>query len=186
MVPGVGGSDDFTGEYQTIGIATKLAIITALLIGLTGCFKSGEALINADNADFPFTTLTYVEAGGDDKITLERDGDRYLNIAENEGAYVRLQTISENLYVVQITTTDSGQSSYLYGLIRVAPDRKSFEIVKGFAGSGDLEAARQGQPGLSVCDDDMICVESLKSYVDYARAAPAADNPAKFQILVLE
>lgn len=164
----------------------KLTVIVVLLAGLSGCFKSGAPLIVAANADFPFTTLTYANVGSDDKITLVRDGDKYVNSGEDDGAAVLLQAISKNVFVAQISAPDDDKTIYLYGLIKVSADRKSFEIVKGYAEPDDVAAARQGQPGFSVCDDDQVCVATLKAYVAYAQAAPPAQRPARFQILTLE
>ncbi|MHA1524268.1 MAG: hypothetical protein ACTSY1_07645 [Alphaproteobacteria bacterium] len=164
----------------------KITALVFLLVGLAGCFKSGKELIRADNAVFPFKTLTYVDAGGDDKITLERVGDKYLNIGEKDGVYVRLKALGENVFVAQISAPDTKGPMHLYGLIKVSPDRKSFEIIRGYAGSSDLAAVRAGTPGLFVCDDDSVCISALENYIDYAQAAPPEESQSQFQILKLE
>jgi len=143
-------------------------------------------LISATDADFPFTSITYLSGDGITKITLERVGDKYLNPAEKGIDYVRFKAFGKNTYVAQLTTTEAAGPAYLFGFIKVSPDRKSFELIKGFAQARDLAAARQGKAGFNICDNDSVCIATLKDYVEYARKAPAADASARLQILALE
>ncbi len=164
----------------------KFSVVLILLIGLSGCFKSNQELISAADADFPFTSITYLSGDGKSKATLERVGDKYLNPAEKGTDYIRFKAFGKNTYVAQLATVEAAKPVYLFGFIKVSADRKSFELIKGFAEAGDLAAARQGQPGFNVCDDDSVCIATLKDYVEYARKAPAPDASKRLQILALE
>jgi hypothetical protein len=157
-----------------------------LLLGLSGCFKSDKELIVASNADFPFTTITYLNGDGETKVTLQRFGDRYLITSEEGKDYVRFKAFGKNTYVAQLTTVEQTGLTYMFGFIRVSPDRKSFELIKGVALAADLAAARTGQPGFSVCDKDSVCIATLKDYVEYADKTPPADAGKRLQILTLE
>jgi len=165
---------------------SKFVVIIALLLGLSGCFKSSRELISAVEADFPFTAITYIQNGGDKKITLNRVDDRYLNAKEGEQDYLRFKAIDENTYIVQVTIVDSKAPTYLFGLVRVSVDRKSFEVIKGIAQAIDLAATRKGQLGLKPCGDGDVCIATLKDYIAYAREAPPADSSSRFQILALK
>jgi len=166
----------------------KIIVIALLSVSLTGCFKSDVALISAGDADYPFEIITYVRVDDDDKITLKRVGDRYVNIAEKDKAFVRMKALGDHMFVAQITELKDGKPFHLYGVIRLAPDRTGFELIKGVAKPNDLTAVRDGKVGLSICpeDDDMVCIGTLKGFVDYAVTAIRTAHVEHFKILALE
>ena len=174
------------GSFRKYSILAKFSVIAILLFGLSGCFKSNEELISADNADFPFKTITYAEAGDQQKITFKRVGDSYLSTKEGEKDSVRFKKFGENLYVAQLTTIERDKPLYLYALVKVAPDRKSFELIKSIAETVDLAAAGEGKSGLNVCEEEFVCVSILKNYFEYARDAPPTDSINRFQIQALD
>jgi len=153
----------------------------AACLVLAGCFTSERPLINAADADYPFESLTYMRTDGGEEITLERAADGYFPTAEGKTAdKLLLKAMGDDLYVAQVAAPNSDGSRFLYGLIKVAPDRKAFVVGAGMAEDADLEAVRAGVPGLRICeqDDDTICIDSLEAYLAYAREArTGAETP---------
>ena len=154
------------------------ASLAACLL-LAGCFTSEQPMITADNADYPFESLTYMRTDGGEEITLERAAGGYAPTSEGETSdRLLLKAMGEDLYVAQTAVPNSDGSRFLYGLIKVAPDRKTFVVAAGVAEDADLEAVRAGVPGLRICeqDDDTVCIDSLEAYLDYARKAGTGDE----------
>ncbi len=155
------------------------AAVVLASLALAGCFTSERPLITAADADYPFESLTYMRTDGGEEITLERAADGYAPTSEGETAdRLLLKAMGEDLYVAQTAAPNSDGSRYLYGLIRVAPDRKAFVVAAGMAEDADLEAVRGGVPGLRICeqDDDTICIDSLEAYLAYARETETGDE----------
>ena len=152
-----------------------LAFVTALL---AGCFASQEPLISADAADYPFESLTYLRAGSDEENTLVRVEGGYRPPDETDSPdRLLLKDMGNGYFVVQVTMGNSGGSSgrlgYLYGLVRVSPDRTSFVMTASEAEDPDLAAVESGYPGLAICanDPDTVCVEDLEGYAAFGRQA---------------
>ncbi|NNE21498.1 MAG: hypothetical protein HKN11_02700 [Rhizobiales bacterium] len=166
----------------------SFVLIGLLAAALTGCFKSEKALIGADEADYPFQTITYVRAGEDHKITLERVGDKYVSPLEKDKAWLRLKALGDNLFVVQIADVNDGVPFHLYGFIRLAKDRTSFDVIKGVADPGDQAAAEDGKASFSVCprDTSHVCIGSLKGFIDYATKATGTGRVERFNILAFK
>ena len=150
--------------------------------------KSEAALISAAEADYPFQTITYVRAGEDDKITLERVGDRYVSPLEKDKAWLRLKALGNNLFVAQIADVNDGVPFHLYGFIKLAPDKTSFDVIKGVADPEDRMAAEDGKAGFSVCpvDKSHVCLGSLKGFIDYAMKATGTGRVEHFNILAFK
>jgi hypothetical protein len=166
----------------------RLIALVVLAAGLTGCFKSRAELISADAADYPFQTITYTPDGEDDNITLVRTGDRYLVAGGSGRASVRFKALGNNTYALQISDVeDDDRPIYLYGFIRLAPDKASFELIKGIAEAEDLKAVADGKAGFITCPDDdgSVCISTLEGYIGYAMKA-GAGGAKRFNILEMK
>lgn len=168
-------------------ITIRLIAIVALAVGLAGCFMSSAELISADEADYPFQTMTYTPDGEDDNVTLERAGDRYLAAGADDKVSVRFKALGNDKFVVQITDIKETGPLHLYGFIKLAPDKASFELIKSIAEPADLKAAAAGEAGFATCpgDDDSVCITTLKGFVGYAMKA-GAGSAKRFNILVMK
>ena len=171
-----------------IKLVCKCALIALLATGLAGCFSSQATLISADEADYPFKVITYTPAGEDDEITLKRTGDHYVNPDAPDEVTVLFKALGGNLFGVQLTEIKNQKKQHLYGIIKLAPDKTSFEVIKGEAEDHDLAAARKGEAGLTICrhDDGTVCIASLKALAAYTVKAAPSGNAKRFNILKLE
>jgi hypothetical protein len=165
------------------------AALAFACLGLSGCFTSVEPLITPEDADYPFESLTYVQADSDDKITLLRVSDGYRPASEQDADdRVLLKAMGEGRYVVQVLSADSGKARYLYGFAQVAADRSSFLLTAAVAEKADRAAVQAGIAGLSICSDesDLVCIDDLAGYVDYAKGDVAGQKAVKHNILKIE
>lgn len=171
----------------TARYVARVIALAVLVAGLTGCFESRTELISADAADYPFQTMTYVPDGEDDKVTLERAGDRYLAAGEDDKVSVRFKALGNNLFVVQISDVKDDGPLHLYGFIKLAPDKASFDLIKGIAEADDLKAAAAGKAGFATCPDDdgSVCIGTLEGFIGYAMKA-GAGSAKRFNILAME
>ncbi len=153
-------------------------LLLVLAVVLSGCFRSETALISAEEADFPFSTITYTDPGGQE-ITLNRVGDLYIDPDEGEESAVRIKALDENTYVGQIAVSEDSGQAFLYGLIRLTDDRKGFYFAHSVADEQAKAAAREGKFGFRLCDGDTVCIDSLDGFVEFAASAsdtgPAAN-----------
>ncbi|NKB16831.1 MAG: hypothetical protein HC774_08240 [Sphingomonadales bacterium] len=90
------------------------ALLLALVLGLAGCFKSNEPLLDAAQAKYPFKSATFKADDGEIE-TLRREGDVYRRIEDGKPRSEALLffEIEENVYLVQ-ETGDIGVTTYLY------------------------------------------------------------------------
>jgi hypothetical protein len=162
-----------------------LAAIALVSLSLAGCFRTVEPLISAGEADFPFETLTYVEARGGDEITLVRAGDEYRPANEDIADRVMFKALDTNLFLVQLLSMETGEPAYLYGLIRLSPDMKSFVMAASVAAKDDLAAVRDGYAGLALCDEDpdTVCIEELDAYKAYALQDKVMSKATAYRII---
>lgn len=165
-----------------------IAALMLVSIGLAGCFKTAEPLIAPGEADFPFETLTYIQASGGEEITLVRVGEAYRPANEETGDRVAFRTLGQDLYLVQLLSMESGEPAYLYGLIKVSPDRSGFVMSAAVAGKEDLAAVRGGYAGLVLCEDDpdTLCIESLDAYKAYALRDEVMARSTAYRILSMK
>ena len=147
-----------------------IAALVLASVALAGCFKAVDPLIVPGAADFPFETLTYVEASGGDEITLVRAGEAYRPANENTNDRVTFKMLGPDMYLAQLTSSHDDKKLYLYGIIKLTADRSGFVMATAVADSEDLAAVRSGYDGLSLCQDDpdTICIESLDAYMAYS------------------
>lgn len=139
---------------------------------LSSCFKSDESLIDDAAATAPYARITYSDASGGEKQVLTRDGKHYVIKAENgEVGTVRFMAAGDNLYVVEAGGPDrNGKTMFLYAFLKLDPAKKTATAYKAMAGKLDTHLP----PGLRACNDgsdQTVCVDRLKAYVDYAKAA---------------
>ena len=93
------------------------AMMLMLTIGLAGCFNSEEPLINAENASFPFETITLETEDG--IMVLEREGDAYFGTEKGKGKGkepILFHRLDENLYIVQ-SLEKGGSALYLFAKV---------------------------------------------------------------------
>jgi hypothetical protein len=141
-------------------------------VALAGCFSSDKSLIADSDAAAPFAKIIYADASGGEKQVLTREGKHYVINAENgEVGTVRFIAVGDNLYVVEAGGLDRDQkTTFLYALLKLDPAKKTATAYKAIA--GDLDTHLPG--GLRDCGkgaDRMVCVDSLKAFADYAKAA---------------
>ena len=156
----------------------KVALIVILVVsalGLTGCFKSEQPLISAGDADFPFTTITYADPNGKE-ITLNKTGDTYVNTDDGDESALRLKALDENTFIGQIAVEDDDGDGYLYALVEIAEDRKSFYFLHPVANEQAIAAANQGKHGFRPCDDGFVCISTLDGFVKFATSTAQSED----------
>ena len=139
----------------------RLAAVTLVSLSLAGCFRTALPLIAPGEADFPFETLTYVETDGGDEITLVRAGEAYRPANEDTEDRVAFKSLGPDLYLVQLLSMESGEPDYLYGLIKVSPDRSGFIMSAAVAGKEDLAAVRSGYAAASAVSGEGGVIEDV-------------------------
>jgi hypothetical protein len=96
------------------GPVVRHALLLAVVLGLTGCFKSKEPLLDAAQAKYPFKSATFKSDDGEIEI-LMREGDVYRLIEDGKPRPEDLLffEIEGNVYLVQ-ETGEVGVTTYLY------------------------------------------------------------------------
>lgn len=164
----------------------KLVAVAIMAVGLSACFESETELIAADEADFPFDTITY-SMPDKREYTLTRDGAAYTSPEEPDGPAIRLKEVAENTYVAQMSDADDDGPYVLYGLVRVSADRKSFTLVHAVADDQAREIAGEGRYGLRICDDGYVCFDSIDAYTEFAlETPPDEERQAVFEIVKIQ
>lgn len=166
----------------------RVAAIALLSLALAGCFRSIEPLIGEGEADFPFQSLTYAQDGGGEEVTLVRVGNAYRPANEDTDDRVWLKELGEDRYLAQLAPANATGPGYMYAIVRVASDRKSFTMTAAVADASDLAAIRQDFEGLGPCPDDpeTVCIENANTYVAYSQEAEVARRGTAFNILKME
>lgn len=167
------------------GVIRKQALWLILLAGLAGCFASKDRLILPHEADFPFQSMTFVAADGEEQVTLVRRDDGYVSTKEDSKEVILFKLIEADTYVGQMSFASDGGLAQLYGVIRFAPDRKSFEVIRGIAEESDIQAAKAGEWGFHICeeDSDFVCIADIEAYARHALAPGGEANIIKLTIL---
>jgi len=164
----------------------RFCLLAVVAFSLSGCFTSKKELVTAANADFPFKTITYIESGSKKPTTLTRTGNRYIDTSSKEKSYIRLKKTGKNSYIGQIAGKSGDKIVYLYAIIKVSADKKTFTLSKAVAGKKDIAAAQKGHSGMSVCSDDSVCISTLEGFAKYARKSPSAkDDISTYRILAI-
>jgi len=150
----------------------RAAVFLAIAAALSGCFKSDASLIGDDKASAPFATIRYSDSSGGEEQVLTREGNHYVIKADNgEVGTVRFMAAGDNFYVAEAGGKDrDGKATFLYAFLQIDPAKKTATAYKAIAGKLDTHLPG----GLRACNegsDQTVCVDSLKAYVDYARAA---------------
>lgn len=150
----------------------RAAIFIAIAASLAGCFKSDASLIGEDKATAPFQTIRYADSSGGEEQVLTREGNHYVIKADNgEVGTVRFMAVGDNLYIAEAGGTDrDGKTMFLFAFLKVDPAKKTATAYKAIAGKLDMLLPS----GLRECNDgsdQTVCVDSLKAYADYAKAA---------------
>lgn len=167
-------------------LASRVLSIAILCIGLAACFTSKEPLIGPADAAFPFERIVFAEVSrADDPQTWVRKGDAYSwrqDENEEREAVMRLKTVGDNLYVVQMEFVEQDQPERLYALLKADLPAKR---VYSFAGIKPDDFA--ALPGLVLCSSN-VCIEDLDAYVAYAMGLidAGAKPDAEYAIIELE
>jgi hypothetical protein len=167
--------------------ASRVLAIVLICLGLGACFTAKEPLIRPDEAVFPFERIVFGEVTRpDDRQSLTRKGDAYSfrpDASDEREALVRLKQVGDNLYVFQMEFPENERTERLYAMLRadVAASRvQSFAAIRpdGF----------EAQSGLSICSDDLVCIDDLDAYVTYAKGRIDAGAPpdAEYRIIEME
>jgi hypothetical protein len=101
----------------------RLLAVFALASGLTGCFKSASPLIDAENAKFPFKSITLKTAEGDTEV-IKRDGGVYRRTENGKPSdeTLLLYEIAEQLYLLQ-ESSENGDPTYVFA------KREGYKVV---------------------------------------------------------
>lgn len=165
-------------------LAKRVLTLVLICFGLMGCFTSDGPLIGAEDATFPFERIVFAEVSRpDDRQSWARNGDAYgwrIDEGNDREASMRLKAAGENLYVVQMEFTDSGETQRLYALLRA--DKPAKRVYSYASIRPDAFDAR---PGLTICDS-FICIEDLDAYLAYAKGLIDADAPPDAEYAIIE
>lgn len=148
-------------------------ILAALTFaGLAGCYTSDKPLITDETSATPYQKITFYNEN-DKPLTYAVDGKRYKATDENgEVSYLNLQSVEDDYYVAQLSSDQSNADGpqILYAYIRLDADAKKALLWKMVGSTSDV------RPGLHECDQ-VICIDDLKAYIDYAKEGIAAGAP---------
>ena len=91
-----------------------LLVLSALVTGLAGCFKSETPLIDAAQAKFPFQSIV-LKADDEETEIIRREGALYRRIEDDQprGEPLLIYEIAANLYLIQETGA-SGDATYVF------------------------------------------------------------------------
>jgi hypothetical protein len=162
---------------------TRVLLIAATAIGLSGCFVSKTPLIGDEQSAAPYQKIVYGEADDDEVTTLNKEGSAYMLRADGNEVEVRFTDVGEGAYVAQLRSTKEGETAILYAYLKVDVAGKTAEAYKVVAEKEDAG------PGLSRCaTENEVCIESIKAYADHARSAIAAgaEPDTTYRIITLE
>lgn len=150
-----------------------------LLFSLTGCYEADRELISADDADFPFSRITYT-TGGETRALVRADGAYRIEGEDDLDAGIRFLRIDEGTYVAQVSGEGPDGPVVLLALVTADFATGTAEAHVTWAGRS-AEAA-----GFARCSPDSFCVPSLEAYIAHARAemAAGAEPDASYRIAV--
>lgn len=166
---------------------SRVLSVVLICLGLGGCFTAKEAMIGPADAVFPFERIVFGEVSRpDDRESLTRKDDAYSfrpDDSDEREAQVRLKQVGDNLYVFQIEFPENERTERLYALLRADV---AAGIVQSFAAI--RPDGFDAQPGLSICEQDMVCIDDLDAYVAYAKGRIDAGAPpdAEYRIFEME
>lgn len=164
---------------------SRVLSVVLICLGLGGCFTAKEALIGPADAVFPFERIVFGEVSRpDDRQSLARKGDAYSfrpDDSNEREAFVRLKEVGADLYLYQMEFTESGKTTWLYALLRVDV---AAGLVRSFAAI--RPDAFEAQAGLSICEQDMVCIDDLDAYVAYAKGRIDAGVPPDAEYRIIE
>jgi hypothetical protein len=185
-----------TGTHMLARVSFVAALLTAPL-ALAGCFTTGPGplLITPKNADYPFRRMTVKGGfeGGDEEVTLEREGDVYVlfDSKGRTGSTSMLKSIDQDLFVVQQQMSKPFSALFLFAIVK----RRGNELDQLYCGSYSGEQlARYGvtvekgnDPVSSIVGGKLCKFTSLDQLLALGRENPAGGEPArKLAIVSLE
>ena len=160
-----------------------------LAAGLSGCFSSDKPLIGADIAVFPYQKIVYTEEDRDEPQTLTRTGDAYILTAPNSEETARIRFapagngLGANFYVAEMEFTQDDQTRRLYAVLKLDAEAKQVQSYVAVKPDDPVKA-----PGLTPCEEDTLCIDSLGAYLDYAKQSIESGRPpdAVYTLISLE
>lgn len=166
-----------------------LRLLTALLVlgGLAGCYTSEKPLVSAEESVAPYAKMTFQgQDSSDTPAEFTRDGKVYRTVA-NDGSKLTLllKPMENDYYVAQLsgpsTSDPNSPEQILYAYLHLDVTNKVADAYRAFGEKKDV------RPGLSACKD-VICIDDLNAYIDYAKEQIAAGSPpdTKFNLTVEE
>lgn len=164
---------------------SRVLSVVLVCLGLAACFTAKEPLIGPDDAVFPFERIVFAEVSRpDDRQSLTRKGDAYSfrpDQSDEREAFVRLKQAGDNLYVFQMEFPENERTERLYALLRADV---AAGLVQSFAAI--RPDAFEAQPGLSICGNDLVCIDDLDAYVAYAKGRIDAGGPPDAEYRIIE
>lgn len=157
---------------------TLLVVLVSTTLG--GCYISDKPLVSARDAVFPYKTISYREAKGDEIMTMKREGDSYVmrKDGSSDRLDLRFRKIGKDLYLAQASADQDGKPAILYAVVKVDWKRKRAESYKAVA-----EMSEEG-PGLRKCGSNELCIDDLRKYLKLAEKAVATGEPdATYEIV---
>lgn len=149
-----------------------LVLFILILPLLTGCYQSVKPMISAEEAEFPFTRLTYKTADDDEQYTLVREGDEYIDPVDETAPRVRFRELRENIYLAQGHFVIEDAEFYSLVLVEADLSKPEAMLHAGFAEKSGPPADKLADHGFADCDqlEGMICLDKLDDYLTYALA----------------
>jgi hypothetical protein len=135
------------------------------LLALAGCYTADKPMISDADAATPYAKITFRARGEDDApTTFTLAGRHYIARVEDTDVLLRFLALPKaNWFIAEMSATDGGEESRLYGLINVADDAKT---AYAYATVG---RSRDAGPGLRACKGG-ICIDDLAAYIRHANA----------------
>ena len=159
-------------------------LAVSLSFALGGCFISETPFVTAEDAVFPFKTISYRQPNEQAPSKLVREGDSYVITAPDNKARVevKFKDIGDGLYLAQMSGEESGKVSILYSVLKVDFDKKTAESYKAVGSDAAVTE------GLRKCGDGTICIDNLDVYLDLARKSiTAGEKPdVTYEIVATE
>jgi hypothetical protein len=149
----------------------RLLAVLCALIALASCYVTDKPLISDAQSVAPYAKMTFQgRDAGDSAAEFTRTG-RHYTTTDNDGTVLTLNLRPDgDYYVAQLGGRDGDKDQYLYGYLRLDPDKG---IATAYRTFGTKDDARDG---LRACND-VICIDSLAAYITYAKEEVASGKP---------
>lgn len=110
-------------------VCARVAVLTVAL-ALGGCYLSETPLIQPQNADYPFQSITFIsvsdetESDDPDRITLVRHGDAYVELNKEDEETYLFALVEDGVLIGQLTAEeDDDKLGVLYAVVQIENDQ---------------------------------------------------------------